>query len=260
MKMSQADEDGEWSERFVVGWVEVDVEVDAEAAPTGKFTSDAKSPASAAGQAGHPGQSRPREDLMGGINMGSREERRSFGSDRTATTTITGTGLGTGGTSRTPTPTMGLGRDTPVQGGYGHPGTRANRFAPGINTMLQHPSSRPSPHERSFSGSSRDTARPSRRVTVSSSGGVGVGGTRSSNAGSRKVMKKERQLVAITYGGDWYRLRIPTSTGATAMSGPGGNSGSIGGGAAGDVEEEGKKARRLELVEYRRLNVGGGGW
>lgn len=49
----------------------------------------------------------------------------------------------------------------------------------------------------------------------------------------------EHQLVAITFSGDWYRLKIP--------------SGDV------DPDDRGKKGK-CELVEYRRLDVGGGGW
>jgi hypothetical protein len=53
----------------------------------------------------------------------------------------------------------------------------------------------------------------------------------------------ERQLIAITFGGDWYRLRIPDDAAEDAE---------------GEIQK--KTGRKCELVEYRRLNVGGGGW
>jgi hypothetical protein len=229
MKMSQAaaDEDGEWSERFVVGWIEVEAEVDA--------------PNTVAPNIG-VSTGKVKEELRGGINMGTREERRSFGSDRTATATTLGTVSGAVmGSSRTPTPTMG--RNTPLIGGQS--GASFGRV--------------PLQHERSYSGSSRDTERASRRVTVSCSSPTDPSGARFREGGKAagaapKVKSRDRQLVAITFAGDWYRLRIPTASAASTetseVSGPTGNEG----------EEEAKKARRLELVEYRRLDVGGGGW
>ena len=55
-----------------------------------------------------------------------------------------------------------------------------------------------------------------------------------------KKTKLERQLVAITYSGDWYRLRIPDHI---------------------DIPEgEGKKKGKCDLLEYRRLGIGGSGW
>ena len=54
------------------------------------------------------------------------------------------------------------------------------------------------------------------------------------------VSATEMQLVAITHSGDYYRLRIPRQ----------------------DAEEgeEGVSKKKCELLEYRRLKVGGGGW
>lgn len=225
MKMSQAaaDEEGEWSERFVVGWVEVDVEVDAPAANTSAVPSTGK----------------VKEQLMGGMNMGTREERRSFGSDRTATATTMSTVNGAVmGSSRTPTPTMG--RTAPLVGGQS--GARFGRV--------------PLPHERSFSGGSRDAEKPSKKVTVSGTSPTDTSGRRSREGAKAtvgtKVKSRERQLVAITFAGDWYRLRIPAASTTETLEVPGT--------AVSEGEEEGRKARRLELVEYRRLNVGGGGW
>lgn len=228
MKMSQAaaDEEGEWSERFVVTWVEVEVEVTATPHTTTATSLKAVSASS----------NKTREDLMGGIDMGTREERRSFGSDRTATATMTGAGAAAGGmmgSSRTPTPTMG--RNTPSIGAAQY-GAR-----PARNAGL---------HERSFSSSSRDTAKPVRRVAMTSTAASG-------HRVGEKETRRERQLVAITYGGDWYRLRPPATNGGD----PGANE-TVGESVEGrqGLDLESRKARRLELLEYRRLNVGGGGW
>ncbi|KAL7425210.1 Phosphatidylinositol 3,5-bisphosphate-binding protein [Cryptotrichosporon argae] len=50
--------------------------------------------------------------------------------------------------------------------------------------------------------------------------------------------KKERQLVAITYSGDWYRLRLPRE----------------------DDDDESMPKGKCELVEYRRFSVGTNAW
>ncbi|OCF61849.1 hypothetical protein L486_01511 [Kwoniella mangroviensis CBS 10435] len=64
------------------------------------------------------------------------------------------------------------------------------------------------------------------------------------------IPKVEKQLIVITYSGDWYRLRIPDDASLSI------------GTSGGEVEgEEAKKGgSKCELVEYRRLGVGGGGW
>ncbi|GMK56612.1 hypothetical protein CspeluHIS016_0304520 [Cutaneotrichosporon spelunceum] len=47
---------------------------------------------------------------------------------------------------------------------------------------------------------------------------------------------RERQLIVVTHSGDWYRLRLPRGS------------------------DEPDASTKAELVEYRRLDVGGGGW
>ncbi|KAK4685029.1 hypothetical protein P7C73_g5125, partial [Tremellales sp. Uapishka_1] len=159
-------ENDEWAERFVVGWVEVDVEPvqDASASP---------------GKRGSVGSEK--EILSSApTSMGSREERRSFGSDATSTST------------RTATPT--------------------------------------------FKDKERDrTATPTRRLSYEKKPERRVRTPSLIFAKQTPVpiKKKERQLIAITYSGDWYRLKIPQGENPEA---------------------------KMELVEYRRLGVGGGGW
>ena len=64
----------------------------------------------------------------------------------------------------------------------------------------------------------------------------------------KKEIRKEKQLVAITHSGDWYRLRIPDHAASPTT-------------ADGDDSDSKKKRNtKCELVEYRRLGVGGGGW
>ena len=157
------------AERFVVGWVEVEVDVD----PDGDGHEEKKvTKRLSVG----PTEMRP--------GMGSREARRSFGSDAT---------------SRTATPTLRA--DTPTTG-------------------LRRQPSALTGHPRSSLGRARVKT-----------GGEAVRKTR-----------VERQLVAITYSGDWYRLRIPDQRK--------------------EEDGEGRKKGKCELVEYRRLGVGvgGGGW
>ncbi|WVQ66421.1 uncharacterized protein L199_004602 [Kwoniella botswanensis] len=64
------------------------------------------------------------------------------------------------------------------------------------------------------------------------------------------IPKVEKQLIVITYSGDWYRLRIPDD--ASLSTGTSGGEG--------EGEEAKKGDSKCELVEYRRLGVGGGGW
>lgn len=174
--------DEELSERFVVGWVEVDIEPET---PEPKATAISV-------------PVEEKRSFPGGIGMGTREDRRSFGSEDTSRTV-------------TPTPPR-FERDTPTP-----PGVR-KVFGTATNTYAK----------SALSGG--NTAR----VRVNTSDTI------------KPVHKeKERQLVAITYSGDWYRLKIPTPDIGESFS----------------TEEESKvKKGRCQLIEYRRLGVGGGGW
>ncbi|TXT12980.1 hypothetical protein VHUM_01381 [Vanrija humicola] len=167
----EADKEPE-AERYVVAWIEVDVEEDV--APPVE-------------------EKRPRRPT-GGMSMGSREERHSFGSDATST--------------RTATPTLRR-AETPTQSMFRGPGVGVER--------------RPS------TGSAR-TAQPRARF-------------RKPEKPVSTKTRRERQLIIVTYGGDWYRLRIPRPREPED-------------GAA----DERKSKLVCELVEYRRLGVGGGGW
>ena len=175
--------DEELSERFVVGWVEVDVAPDTI----------------------HPKETTiPLEEgrslFPGGIGMGTREDRRSFGSEDTSRTV-------------TPTPTR-FERDAPTPPGFRK--TSSTTTTTTTNTTTKSNLSGANPHNRTRL--STDTI---------------------------KHKEKERQLVAITYSGDWYRLKIPASDIAGES----------------ETEEDDKvKKGRCQLVEYRRLGVGGGGW
>jgi hypothetical protein len=173
--------DEELSERFVVGWVEVDVEPEIVQPKETSAPVDER-----------------RTSFPGGIGMGTREDRRSFGSEDTSRTV-------------TPTPAR-FERDTPTP-----PGTRkTSSTTTTTNTATK---------------SNLSGTEPHRRTRVSSD--------------TIKHKEKERQLIAITYSGDWYRLKIPASdTGEES-----------------EMEDDDKvKKGRCQLVEYRRLGVGGGGW
>jgi len=184
LRVDPDEPDEELSERFVVGWIEVDVESEPVTSKEPVVSVDDRRP------------------FRGGIGMGTREDRRSFGSD---------------GTSRTVTPTPPrFGRDTPTP--------PASRKASGTTTI---------PNTR-ISLSRTDSQNKSPRARVNTSETI------------KPPKQKERQLVAITYSGDWYRLKIPDSRD---------------GGADEDSEDDDKsKKGRCQLVEYRRLGVGGSGW
>jgi hypothetical protein len=173
--------DEELSERFVVGWIEVDAE------PEMVHPKETSVPVE---------ERRP--SFPGGIGMGTREDRRSFGSEDTSRTV-------------TPTPAR-FERDTPTP-----PGSRkSSSITTTTNTAMKSNLSGANPHNRTRLSS--DTI---------------------------KHKEKERQLVAITYSGDWYRLKIPASD----IEGES------------EMEEDDKvKKGRCQLMEYRRLGVGGSGW
>lgn len=194
------DEDDELSERFVVTWIPV---------PADQPSASSRKESSASGGSTGPAAGR------GSTQMGSREERRSFGSDatsRTATPTFRPNTYAPHSADRSETPTMSR-RQSSI--------SSASAFSRG----------------RSTSGSARP---PSRRTTMTDPAGTAV------EKGSRERREGgvEWQLVAITFSGDWYRLRLPDSS-STEEEKDGG---------------EKKKSHKCELVEYRRLGVGGGGW
>ena len=168
--MNNEGEANELAERFVVGWVEVESDVDPDE-PNSEINLEDKKGANRL--SGVP------------IGMGSREERRSFGSDVTSRTATS--------TSRAETPTLGSQRQSLGRAGHARP------------------TSEKIPRGKAASG-----------------------GT------PWKKKKIERQLVAITYSGGWYRLRLPDQN------------------VQGD--SEGNKSVKCELAEYRRLGVGGDGW
>jgi hypothetical protein len=171
------------AEKFVVGWISVEAEI----SPTGVDKEGGKEARV---------DKRTSSGSLGGrgAGMGTREERRSFGSDAPST--------------RTATPTMlhaNIGRETPT---YSRRTSKA--------------------HLRTASGASGDKGRI--RLETPSMNTV------------RKTV--EKQLVVITYSGDWYRLRIPDNDSENKEEK---------GGVAG-------KKGKCELLEYKRLGVGGGGW
>lgn len=186
-------EENEMSERFVVTWIPVPIH---HASSTTTKFDNTVGVAAASG-------------VKGVAQMGSREERRSFGSDatsRTATPTFrprtSGGGVNVG---RSETPTMSR---------------RQSSYSTMNNT-------------RDRLGSS-GTKTSSRRTTINAPTAHDV------------VEGIEWQLVAITFSGDWYRLRLPDKD---------------------DLDEDKdrevtakRRGNKCELAEYRRLGVGGGGW
>lgn len=173
-----AGENEELAERFIVGWVEVDVEVEEK---QGENTSH--------GAAAPQESRRQSADLRGFVP--DKAHRRSFGSSENI--------------SRTATPSIGRSQ-TPIP-------------------------SRPLARRISSKMSSR--AGPTDGV---------------------KNTRKEQQLIAVTYAGDWYRLKIPDHPrhGQSDSHGGGGEDSSEG--------DSGSRSRKCELVEYRRFTVGGDGW
>jgi hypothetical protein len=182
LRVNPDEPDEELSERFVVGWIEVDVESEPVLPKEPAVSVDERRP------------------FPGGIGMGTREDRRSFGSD---------------GTSRTVTPTLPrYGRDTPT------PPTSRKVSGTANNTRI------------SLARTDSPNKTPRARVNTTET--------------SKPPRQKERQLVAMTYSGDWYRLKIPESR--------------DGGGDEEPEEDDKVKKGRCQLVEYRRLGVGGSGW
>ena len=181
-KLSKVDtEVDELSERFVVGWIEVDVPLESGSHKHPSLPSRTNSEQTTRRS------SRERSKVS---EMGTRGERRSFGSDRT---------------SRTTTPT-------------------ATHRESGGDPRMKH--GRPA----------SETTRGSDAAHQTSVGTVQNGTQGETISG----LSREKQLVAITYAGDWYRLRTPDHR---------------------DQSDESESSKsKCELVEYRRLKIGGGGW
>ncbi|ORY34662.1 hypothetical protein BCR39DRAFT_585627 [Naematelia encephala] len=197
-----SDEADELSERFVVGWIEVQVQVDPP-------SSAPHTPA-----VERRGSSDFRR-ISGG--MGSREERHSFGSDETSSRTATPTLIGRGDTSTTK---RGGGGETPTP--IPTPTTTGPRRQ---STLSIVPGSTGSKKDRNrVKTASIETTIP------------------------KLTTRTESQLVAITYSGDWYRLRIPEPTTTTNDD------------KDKDKDDDERNNGKCQLVEYRRLGVGGRGW
>ena len=212
MPSAKLGEEEEWAERFVMGWVLVD------APPP-----DSKSKDSAASHAGLHATSSTSAGGRRSVAMGTREERISFGSDATSRTATPTTMR-----ARSETPTIASGRTLRhTLPPPSHEGARSKVETARFRIE-------PPPHRRS-SSSTTTSLHPEKS-----------GAGRSSSISSTATeTAKEWQLVAITYSGDWYRLRIPPSFDDQEDEGSGGS---------------GKKKGKCELMEYRRLHVGGGGW
>ncbi|WRT69774.1 uncharacterized protein IL334_006765 [Kwoniella shivajii] len=210
----KTDEEGDESERFIVGWVDVQVPISEE---ENKSTSTTNRDEIRVGKR-HSGA---HEGSGTGVStgMGGREERRSFGSDNT---------------SRTATP--------PLRGGTPTPSSFHNNNNTRRGSVNRNVSS-------NFINKSSIQDQPKSKSSSSHLHGQGstrqVSGTTAIPADSK--MKVEKQLIAITYSGDWYRLRIPDQNPNSKDENSSEN-------------DDSKKGSKCELVEYRRLGVGGGGW
>lgn len=201
-------EEREWAERYVVVWVEVDVDDDEDEPAAG-------APAPSPGLSGGPAPFRPKRP--GGLTMGSREERRSFGSDATSTRTAT---PGSRGAGRPDTPTAAT-------------VSSALALERRSSTGSARRSAASTPQTHSQSQSRHSPAPPPTRRRKASTDSYSTATVREPRT------RRERQLVVVTHSGDWYRLRLPR--------------------VPLDTELE-SLSTKAELVEYRRLGVGGGGW
>ncbi|WVQ96062.1 hypothetical protein IAU59_003162 [Kwoniella sp. CBS 9459] len=285
----RAEDEGGESERFVVGWVNVDVPIITSSQSGHSKNAKDKSEAGASGRLGRrvdsggygeAGAGLSSSPTMGagtghiGFGMGTRGERRSFES-------------GSDGTSRTATPPLRGGTPTPSTMGHGV-GRRNSSLS--TSTTAGGGSSGTQTGSRPVSGFiNKSSAGEVSQVRVKSQTSADSPNIISTNTNSRPATNTERQLVVVTYSGDWYRLRLPQNA-ASAFKSSGSasdsSSGSISntGGQAGGVSfegvEEGDKSRskaagggggrvngdelrrgnKCELVEYRRLGTGGGGW
>ena len=208
----EVEEGDEWAERFVVSWVWVDPD-----------------PTAAKGTPGQEGSTSGQSVRETGCAaMGSREERRSFGSDVTSRTATP--------TSR-PHPARDIadGRDTPI-------------MLPRRQSSM---SSNETSHMRGRPGSSASVKlRPRPSVVGAPASRIGTdttpGPSRHPDTSHTTTHKNadetgHYELVAITFSGDWYRLKLPAEVGD-------------------DADKAKERKGKCELVEYRRLGVGGGGW
>lgn len=162
-------EEREWAERYVVSWIEAEVDDDER--------HERRSSSAGGGVGAGPGTGP-------GTGAATPEGRRSFGSDSPRIAPA-----GTAGSTRAQTPTTMHRRSSSGGGSVRMQGTLPRR---------------------------KPATTPTTPVTAK---------------------RRERQLVVITYAGDWYRLRLPPAP---------------------EAGEERKT--QCELVEYRRIGIGGCGW
>ncbi|WVN90882.1 uncharacterized protein L203_106125 [Cryptococcus depauperatus CBS 7841] len=212
MSMREAVEtDSERSEKFVVTWLEVQVAVSAERDDSHDGQNRMKRESEENEKTHHHRRS---SDTMGGVMcsgggslpMGSRIERLSLGPD---------------GTNKTATPSQHVENSTLAKVANGA-------------TMLSGKG-----RERDVSSSSRARVKshPTHQYATVSQAHL-------PSVSQQPRTEKQKQLIAITYSGDWYRLKVPVPTTCYTDH----------------TEERKEKIGKCELVEYRRLGVGGGGW
>ncbi|WVF68532.1 hypothetical protein IAT40_003300 [Kwoniella sp. CBS 6097] len=288
----RAEDEGDESERFVVGWVDVEVPLSLPRSSSALSGSDKthKDRFEGGGLGSKPvrrGSANYSEGGIGistsptmgagmgniGFGMGTRGERRSFES-------------GSDGTSRTATPPLRGGTPTPSNMGHGV-GRRNSSLSTTTTTAttasaLGGPGTSHAAGSRPISGFINKSSagevlqvRVKAQTNTESPNLSSISTSTNKNTGATKetATRTERQLVAITYSGDWYRLRLPsnatsnsTSQGSSSALGSGSGGGGVsfegveGGDKGKDDGDELRRGNKCELVEYRRLGTGGGGW
>ncbi|OCF35165.1 hypothetical protein I316_03207 [Kwoniella heveanensis BCC8398] len=282
----KAEDEGDESERFVVGWVDVEVPSPLPShSGADKYTKGTYEGVGVGSGGGRPvrrssgiytegGTGLSASPTMGagigniGLGMGTRGERRSFES-------------GSDGTSRTATPPLRGGTPTPssMSHGIGRRNSTLSTTTTAVGTAAG--TAAGSRLVSGFLNKSSAGEVPGVRVkSPSNSDPPNLSSTASKISSALKATtdRTERQLVAVTYSGDWYRLRLPQqANSAYQVSGSESSSSGSGGGVSFEGVEEGERARsrggggrdegdesrrgnKCELVEYRRLGTGGGGW
>ncbi|WWC92887.1 uncharacterized protein L201_007849 [Kwoniella dendrophila CBS 6074] len=222
MKNEYVDENDD-SEMFVVSWIDVEVPFDKSSTTMNK---DEMIKVTKKNQSGIYDSS----SIPGSIGMGMREERRSFGSDNT---------------SRTVTPTPNSSHPTFT----GTPGRLNRKSSNSSNSTTMTSASRSVSSNFVNKSSIQDQPNPTTRINS-----INNTSNKPSSTSTSSQKKVEKQLIVITYSGDWYRLRIPHRSKDEK------NNFVYTEGEGKDEEESRKLSNKCELVEYRRLGVGGSGW
>ncbi|WWC65917.1 uncharacterized protein I303_108539 [Kwoniella dejecticola CBS 10117] len=217
----RAEEGDEESEMFVVAWVDVPTTLNPGEPVKKKGKEELK--VGRRSSASYDTTSMATTAVSPSIGMGIRDERRSFGS-------------GSDNTSRTVTPVPHIPHTVP-------PSDKRNSIHRNVSNNFINKSSIQDIHTTAKSSSAKThTSRASINTVLDTDR-------------SAAEVQVEKQLIVVTYSGDWYRLRIPDNNLDTYDTSAEGDSA---GGA--ETEDRRGQSRKCELVEYRRLGVGGGGW